>query len=477
MTSLPYEIVVGLEVHTQLKTRTKMFCACANRYGAEPNTLTCAVCTGQPGALPVANRQAFELAMRVGLALNATIARDTKFDRKNYFSPDLPKGYQISQFDKPITADGFLDIPSGKRVGIVRAHLEEDAGKSSHTESGSGSLVDLNRCGVPLLEIVSAPDLRSSAEAIEYLDALKLILRHTGASDCDMEKGSLRCDVNVSIRPPGATTFGQRVEIKNLNSFRSVGRAIEAEALRHHQLQLAGGVVEAETRLWDDAAGATRLMRKKESSQDYRYFPDPDLPPHAISEEWIARVRANMPELPVARAARWKQEHGLSDYDAGVLVEDTEVASYFEATTRLCGDAKAAANWIGADMFGLMNELHCGPEATGITPERLAGLIALQKSGALNVPSARKVFAAMLGNDKKPAELVAELGLGQLSDRGALKDIVKNALAANPKAVDDLKAGKQKAAGAIVGFVMKESKGRANPGLVNELIAEILPTL
>jgi len=477
MSTLPYEIVVGLEVHLQLKTRTKMFCACANQYGAEPNTLTCAVCTGQPGALPVANRLAFELAMRAGIALNATIARQTKFDRKNYFYPDLPKGYQISQFDKPITADGHLDLPSGKRVGIVRAHLEEDAGKSSHAESGSVSLVDLNRCGVPLLEIVSAPDLRSSAEAIEYLDALKLILKHIGASDCDMEKGSLRCDVNVSIRPHGSETFGQRVEIKNLNSFRSVGRAIDAEAERHHQLQRQGGTVEAETRLWDDAHGVTRLMRKKETSQDYRYFPDPDLPPHIISEEWIARVRETMPELPAARVLRWKTEFGLNDYDAGVLVNDLEVAHYFEDTAQRCGDAKAAANWIGADLFGVMNERHCGPSATGITPERLAGLIALQKSGTLNVPSARKVFAAMLESTKSPADLVSELGLGQISDRGAIKDIVAKALVANPKAVEDLKAGKLKAAGAIVGFVMKESKGRANPALVNELIQEILPTL
>ena len=477
MTTLPYEIVVGLEVHTQLKTRTKMFCSCPNRYGAEPNTLTCPVCTGQPGALPVANRQAFTLAMRVGLALNAQIARATKFDRKNYFYPDLPKGYQISQFDQPITADGFLALASGKKIGIVRAHLEEDAGKSSHMESGAGSLVDLNRCGVPLLEIVSAPDLRSSAEAIEYLDSLKLLLRHMEASDCDMEKGSLRCDVNVSIRPHGATEYGQRVEIKNLNSFRSVGRAIEAEAARHHALQLSGGTVEGETRLWDDEKAVTRLMRKKEASQDYRYFPDPDLPPHHISEEWIDDVRSTLPELPVARHARYRRDFGLNEYDATLLVQDKQVAVYFEDCAALSGDAKAAANWIGAELFGWMNETKQSVEASGITPARLAALIKLQKDGTLNVPSARKLFAAMIGNADDPAALVVSLSLGQVNDRGAILEIVRKALLANPKAVEDLRAGKQKAAGAIVGFVMKESQGRANPAMVNELIAELLPTL
>ncbi len=473
MNTTNWETVVGLEVHVQLKTNTKMFCGCANAYGAPPNTLTCPVCTGQPGALPVANRQAFSLAMRFGHAVDATIARSTKFDRKNYFYPDLPKGYQISQSDQPITSGGHIVLESGKAINLVRAHLEEDAGKTFH-ESPGFSEVDLNRCGIPLLEIVSAPDLRSPEEAYEYLTRLKLLLRHLEVSDCDMEKGSLRCDVNVSVRKLGAAQFGTRCELKNLNSFKSVERAIAAEALRHIAVIESGGTIEAETRLWDDEKGETRLMRKKETSQDYRYFPDPDLPRHEIAEAWIDEVRRTMPELPEARRARYKRDFGLSDYDSGVLVQDTRISRYFEEVSAASGDPKAAANWISADLFGLMNVKNEGLLEANIPAGRLAELIGLVKSGSMNVPSARKVLGAMYGNGRDPKELMNELGLGQVSDRDGLIEIVKRALAANPKAAEDMKQGKGKAAGAIVGFVMKESKGRANPAVVNEILAELL---
>jgi aspartyl-tRNA(Asn)/glutamyl-tRNA(Gln) amidotransferase subunit B len=471
-----YETVVGLEVHVQLKTKSKMFCGCENRYGAEPNTLTCPVCTGQPGALPVANIEAFALAMRFGLAVGAEIETRTKFDRKNYFYPDLPKGYQISQYDRPITKGGGIRLSSGKTIGIVRAHLEEDAGKAFH-EGTPYSLVDLNRCGIPLLEIVSEPDLRSPEEAYEYLTELKLLLRHLMVSDCDMEKGSLRCDVNVSVRRRGDPKFGVRAEIKNLNSFKAVERAIAAEALRHVAVLEAKGTIEPETRLWDDTANQTRLMRKKEASQDYRYFPDPDLPPHRIDQAWIDRVKASMPELPKARLARYQEAFGLSAYDAGVLVQDRDVAAYFEEVAGITGDPKAAANWITADLFGLMNARNHAIADTAIPATALAKLIDLVKSDALNVPSGRKVLEAMYGTGESPDVLVSELGLAQVSDKDALVALVRQAIAANPKAVADLKAGKGKAAGAIVGFVMRESKGRANPGVVNGILDEILPTL
>ena len=470
-----YEPVIGLEVHAQLAPATKMFCAGPNPFGEAPNTVTCPVCLGLPGALPVANRQAFVLAIRAGLALDAGISRATKFDRKNYFYPDLPKGYQISQYDRPITHDGRLPLPSGRVIGITRAHLEEDAGKNTHGEGDDvHSLVDLNRCGIPLLEIVSEPDIRSPEEAVSYLMELKRLLRHLRVSDCDMEKGSLRVDVNVSIRRLGEEGFGTRTETKNLNSFKAVERALQHEIVRHEQVLEAGGRIEQETRLWNEDRGETVLMRKKEESQDYRYFPDPDLPPHVIDDAWIAEIRASLPELPWIRERRYQEELGLSAYDAGVLCSDREVCEYFEETASLVGDPKAAVNWITVDLFGLMNDRGHGILETGIPPGRLAALIRLVRAGTVNVPSGRKVLGAMYGTQDDPAGLIEKLGLGQLSDRDAIVALVRKAMEGNPKAVDDLRAGKQKAAGAIVGLVMRETRGRANPALVNEIIAELL---
>jgi aspartyl-tRNA(Asn)/glutamyl-tRNA(Gln) amidotransferase subunit B len=471
-----YEPVIGLEVHAQLRTASKMFCACANRFGAPPNTLTCPVCLGLPGALPVPNRRAIELAIRFALAVGAKVAAVTRFDRKQYFYPDLPKGYQISQFDVPVTYEGRVtfDITGReKTVGIIRAHLEEDAGKGMHEDGGRSTLIDLNRCGIPLLEIVSAPDLRSAEEAYDYLTELKLILKSLEISDCDMEKGSLRCDVNVSVRRKGDPKLGTRVEVKNLNSFRSVERAIRHETARLAALVEAGTRIVPETRLWDDDKGESRLMRTKESAPDYRYFPDPDLPPFAIDAAWIDEVRKAMPELPAQKLARYREVFGLSDYDAKVLITDPDVARYFEECVSLSNDAKASANWITSELFGLMKG---GADVTTVKvrPSHVAELIRLVQSGTLNFRGAREVLAKQYEDPRPAAEIVRELGLVQVSDRSELVAAMKKALDANPKAVADLKAGKQKAAGAIVGFVMRETKGRANPQILNEILEELL---
>jgi aspartyl-tRNA(Asn)/glutamyl-tRNA(Gln) amidotransferase subunit B len=471
-----YESVIGLEVHAQLRTESKIFCGCANRFGAPPNTLTCPVCLGLPGALPVPNRRAVELAIRLGLALGAKVAEITRFDRKQYFYPDLPKGYQISQFDRPVTFDGRLEVSTGgtqKTVGIVRAHLEEDAGKGMHEEGGRSTLIDLNRCGIPLLEIVSAPDLRSAEEAYDYLMELKLILKTLEISDCDMEKGSLRCDVNVSVRKKGDPKLGTRVEIKNLNSFRSVERAIKHEVVRLVGMVEAGTRIIPETRLWDDEKGESRLMRTKESAPDYRYFPDPDLPPFAIDAGWIESVKASMPELPSARLRRYRDDLGLSDYDARVLIADPDVARYFEECVALSKDPKASANWITSELFGLMKG-GADINAVKVRPSHVAELIKLVQSGTLNFRGAREVLARQYETARPAAEIIQELGLVQVSDRDELVQVMKRALEANPKAVADLRAGKQKAAGAIVGFVMRETKGRANPQLLNEILEELL---
>jgi aspartyl-tRNA(Asn)/glutamyl-tRNA(Gln) amidotransferase subunit B len=471
-----WEPVIGLEVHTQLKTASKMFCGCANRFGAPPNTQTCPVCLGLPGALPVPNKAAVEFAIRLGLAIGAKIASVTRFDRKQYFYPDLPKGYQISQFDGPVTYEGSLKLEitgREKTIGIIRAHLEEDAGKGMHEDGGRSTLIDLNRCGIPLLEIVSAPDLRSAEEAYDYLTELKLILKTLDISDCDMEKGSLRCDVNVSVRRVGDPKFGTRVEIKNLNSFRGVERAIRHEVARLVQLTEAGVKIVPETRLWDDEKGESRLMRTKESAPDYRYFPDPDLPPFAIDAKWIESVRASMPELPSQKLKRYQETLGLSLYDARVLITEPDVARYFEEVASLSGDAKAAANWTTSELFGLMKG-GVDISSVKVRPAHLAELIRLIAAGTLNVRSAREVLAKQYENARPASEIIAELGLVQVSDRSELVAIMKRALDANPKAVADLKAGKQKAAGAILGFVMRETKGRANPQVLNEILEELL---
>jgi len=473
-----WEPVIGLEVHVQLGTATKMFCGCRNLFGAPPNALTCPVCLGLPGALPVPNRRAAELAIRFGLAVGGTIAEVTRFDRKQYFYPDLPKGYQISQDKGPIVTGGTVTTSffgDGKTIRLIRAHLEEDAGKGQHEESGGSTLVDLNRCGIPLLEIVSAPDLRSAEDAWAYLNELRLTLRTLDISECDMEKGSLRCDVNVSIRPRGTTPFGDRVELKNLNSFRGVERAIRHEIERQAALLEAGGKVELETRLWDDEKGESRLMRKKESAPDYRYFPDPDLPPFAVGRAWVDRVAAEAPELPLKRLERYTSVYGLSDYDAKVLIRDPSICRYFEETTALCNDPKNAANWITSELFGLMKG-GVSIDDVKVRPTHIAELVALVKDGTLNVRSAREVLAKQYEDPRPAKEWVEKLGLVQVSDRDALVAIVKKGMEMNPKAVADLKAGKEKAAGAIVGYAMKETKGRGNPAILNEILAELLKT-
>ncbi|NRA95668.1 MAG: Asp-tRNA(Asn)/Glu-tRNA(Gln) amidotransferase subunit GatB [Planctomycetes bacterium] len=472
-TSSEYESVIGIEVHVQLHTRSKMFTAAPNTYGESPNTMTDPYTLGLPGTLPVANKEAFTLAIRVGLGLGAEIASYTKFDRKNYFYPDLPKGYQISQLDLPVTANGELPLSSGKVVRVNRAHLEEDAGKAMHS-SDDASLVDLNRAGIPLLEIVSEPDMRSPSEAIEYLERLKLLLRYLDVSDCDMEKGSLRCDVNVSIRPTGSDTLGTRTEIKNLNSFKAVEKAIAFEVHRHANVLAAGNDVVQATMLWDEDKEETRIMRTKEESADYRYFPDPDLPPHHISNSWIEEVRSTLPELPWVREDRLRGMEGITDYDAGVLVQDRAVADFFEDAVATSGDAKATCNWITSELFGVMKERGDDIAGCGIPPSRFGALVRLVKDGVVGSGGGKKVLQAMYGTDKDPATLVGELGVGQISDEGALEAIVRQALEANPATVADIKAGKKKAAGAIVGWVMKETKGSANPGTVNKLILELL---
>jgi len=468
------EPVIGLEVHVQLDTRTKLFSSCPNTYGKPPNTVTDPVVVGLPGVLPVANREAFGLAVRVGLALGAEIAEDTRFDRKQYFYPDLPKGYQISQYERPIVSGGRLVLPSGRTVAVVRAHLEEDAGKGIHEEGGGGTLIDLNRCGIPLLEIVSGPDMRSPGEAVEYLAELKLLLRHLAVSDCDMEKGSLRCDVNVSLRPEGSSRLGVRTEIKNLNSFKAVQKALEHEIARHGRILGEGASLAPDTRLWDEDRGETRLMRTKEESSDYRYLPDPDLPPHRIERSWIEGIRAAMPELPRDRLRRYTEELGLSEYDARVLIQDPGVCGLFDGVVAGGADAKAAANWITGELFAVLKEEGHGVRESAVTSDALGRIIALVSEGRINVAAGRKVLRALHGRGGDPDRIVAELGLAQLEDRDAMVDLVRAAMEANPRAVEDVRAGKGKAAGAIVGFVMRESRGRANPKVVNEILRELL---
>ncbi|MCB9833113.1 MAG: Asp-tRNA(Asn)/Glu-tRNA(Gln) amidotransferase subunit GatB [Planctomycetes bacterium] len=472
-----FDTVIGLETHVQLLTRTKMFCSCPNSYGAPPNTAVCPTCLGLPGALPVANREAFTIAIRAGLAMNCSIATATKFDRKQYFYPDLPKGYQISQFDLPICHDGRLELTlsGGGSVGIQRAHLEEDAGKNSHGDHDSGTLVDLNRCGIPLLEIVTKPDISSPQMAYDYLTELKLLLRHVGVSDCDMEKGSLRVDVNVSLKPKGRKEFGTKIELKNINSFKFVKRAIEFEQQRQLAIYEAGGTIDVEeTRTWDDPAGESRLMRKKEGFADYRYFPDPDLPPFHVGKDWIEQVRDAMPELPAARRRRYMDELGLPDYDAGILIQEPSVARWFDETVALGAEPKQVSNWIGSEIFAVINERHCDIYDLKLSPKILAELIGLTQDGTLNVKSARELFHAIVDTGESPKKKAEAMGLVQVSDQGELEAIIQKAIDANPKAVEDIRAGKGKAAGAIVGFVMRETKGRANPAVINEIMERLL---
>jgi aspartyl-tRNA(Asn)/glutamyl-tRNA(Gln) amidotransferase subunit B len=465
--------VIGLEVHCQLATRTKLFCACAAEFGAPQNTRTCAVCTGAPGALPTTNARALELALRAALALGCTLERESRWERKHYFYCDLPKGYQISQVARPLATGGGIELAAGKRVRLRRIHLEEDAGKAIH-DRGPRTLVDLNRAGVPLIEIVSEPDLASAAEATEYLASLRESLRYAGVSECDMEKGSLRCDVNVSVHRSG-NELGTRVEIKNLNSFKHVGAAIEHEIARQGARLAAGDTLEQETRLWDPERGETRVMRTKEDAQDYRYMPDPDLPPLVVTEAEIQRVRAGLPEAPAARRARWQQALGLSDYDAGVLSASRALADFFEETVRLSGAPKEAANWIANDVAAALSAAGAAsPEELRLTPERLAGMLALLADGSLGRAGAKQLLAAMTTRGGAPDVLLHELGLGEVRDAGQVESWCRAALAAHAKAAADVRAGEEKALGPLVGAVMKASAGRAAPDEVRATLLRLI---
>ncbi|WP_411349078.1 Asp-tRNA(Asn)/Glu-tRNA(Gln) amidotransferase subunit GatB [Paenibacillus sp. WLX2291] len=478
MSTARYETVVGLEVHVELHTKSKIFCGCSTAFGAPPNTHTCPVCLGHPGVLPVLNRQAVDYAMKAAMALNCQVADISKFDRKNYFYPDSPKAYQISQFDQPIGEHGWIDIEVDgvtKRIGVTRLHLEEDAGKLTHTSGGYDSLVDFNRVGTPLIEIVSEPDISSPEEARAYLEKLRAIMQYCDVSDVKMEEGSLRCDANISLRPVGQEKLGTRAELKNMNSFRGVQRGLEYEQLRQAQILDDGELVVQETRRWDEAQGKTISMRGKEESHDYRYFPDPDLVTLHIDQEWKDRVRASIPELPDARQARYASEYGLPAYDAAVVTSSKPLADLFEESLNYTKDAKSAANWIQGELLGYLNAGNLELTDVPLTGQHLGEMIGLIEKGTISNKIAKTVFKDMLQSGKSPQQVVEEKGLTQISDTGAIKSIVEEVIAANPQSVADYQAGKDKAIGFLVGQVMKQSKGKANPGMVNQLLAELLP--
>ncbi|MGG4091792.1 Asp-tRNA(Asn)/Glu-tRNA(Gln) amidotransferase subunit GatB [Paenibacillus lautus] len=477
MSTSKYETVIGLEVHVELHTNSKIFCGCSTAFGAPPNTHTCPICLGHPGVLPVLNRQAVEYAMKAAMALNCTIGDVSKFDRKNYFYPDSPKAYQISQYDQPIGENGWIDIEvdgKTKRIGITRLHLEEDAGKLTHVDGGYASLVDFNRVGTPLVEIVSEPEISTPEEAKAYLEKIRAIMQYCDVSDVKMEEGSLRCDANISLRPWGQEEFGTKAELKNMNSFRGVQRGLEYEQYRQTEILDEGGVIVQETRRWDEAQAKTFSMRGKEQAHDYRYFPDPDLVSVHISEEWKEAIRATIPELPDARKARYASEYGLPDYDAAVITSSKLLADFFEDSLNYTKDAKSISNWIMGDLLGYLNSNNLELSEVKITGQGLGEMIGLIEKGTISSKIAKTVFKEMLESGKLPAQIVEEKGLVQISDEGAIKRIVEQVVANNPQSVEDYKAGKQKAIGFLVGQVMKESKGKANPALANKLLVEVL---
>lgn len=475
--SRQYETVIGLEVHVELATKTKIFCSCSTEFGGAPNTHTCPVCTGMPGSLPVLNRQVVEYALAVGLAVNCEINQYCRFDRKNYFYPDNPQNYQISQLYLPICHDGFVEIETAagkKKVGIHEIHMEEDAGKLIHDEWEDCSLVDYNRSGVPLIEIVSEPDMRSADEVIAYLEKLRLIIQYLGASDCKLQEGSMRADVNLSVREAGALEFGTRTEMKNLNSFKAIARAIEGERKRQIELLEEGKKVVQETRRWDDNKESSRAMRSKEDAKDYRYFPDPDLPPVTISDAWIQEIKDRQPELKTEKMARYQEEYGLSAYDAGIITEAKHMADIFEATVSLCGKPKEAANWLMVEAMRLLKEEAQEPEAIRFSPENLAKLIVLVDNGTINRTVAKEVFEKIFAEDIDPEAYVEENGLKVVNDEGALRAVIREVIAANPQSVTDYHNGKERARGFLVGQTMRAMKGKADPAMVNRVLEELL---
>jgi aspartyl-tRNA(Asn)/glutamyl-tRNA(Gln) amidotransferase subunit B len=472
-----YEVVIGLEVHAQLMTDTKIFCRCSTRFGSEPNTQTCQVCTGMPGVLPVMNRKAIEFAIRTGLAMHCTIAPYSRFARKNYFYPDLPKNYQISQYELPLCEGGFVEIlvdNEVKRIGITRIHMEEDAGKNIHDSRGEYSFVDLNRTGVPLMEIVSEPDLRSPAEAAEYMKKLRAILRYLGVCDGNMEQGSLRCDANVSIRPFGQKEFGTRAELKNINSFRFVEKALEYEIKRQISIVEGGGKIVQETRLWDSAAGVTQSMRSKEEAHDYRYFPEPDLPPIVVDNAWIDRIKAGLPELPDQKRQRFIKAYGLPEYDSEIMTTERSVADWFEDTVKAGGQAKAVSNWIMGDLMRIMNEENKTIDEMPIRPAQLAGMLKLVDDGTISGKIAKTVFEEICSSGKDADEIVKEKGLVQISDTGEIEKAVDDILSKHQAEIERFRAGDEKLLAFFVGQVMKVTKGKANPKVLNELLMKKL---
>jgi aspartyl-tRNA(Asn)/glutamyl-tRNA(Gln) amidotransferase subunit B len=472
-----WETVIGIEVHTQLATDTKIFSGAATRYGAEPNTQACIVDLAMPGALPVLNKKVVEMAIKFGLAIDALVNKTSVFARKNYFYPDLPKGYQISQFDLPIVSGGYLDIQlkngTVKRIGITRAHLEEDAGKSLHEDFNGMSAIDLNRAGTPLLEIVSEPDMRSAEEVLAYLKTLHSLLRYLQISDGNMQEGSFRCDVNISVRQPGQA-FGTRTELKNLNSFKFVEKAIEYEVARQIAVIEQGGVIVQETRAYDSVKNETRSLRSKENAHDYRYFPDPDLLPLVIEPPLLEQVKATLPELPKAKAARFEQAYGLSSYDANVLVSQREVAAYFEAVVSLVKDAKLSANWVMGDLSAFLNKANLDITDSPVTAEALAGLLIRIVDGTISGRMAKEVFEAMWQQEGSADDLIETRGLRQISDSGALLATIQEIIAANPSQLAEYRAGKDRLFGFFVGQVMKATGGKANPDEVNKLLKDLL---
>jgi len=475
---MKYEAVIGLEVHAQMLTDTKIFCGCSTKFGSEPNTQTCPICIGMPGVLPVLNKKAIEFAIKTGLSTDCKISNYSRFARKNYFYPDLPKGYQISQYELPICEKGFIEIVvdgEAKKIGITRIHMEEDAGKNIHESASGGqggnySFVDLNRAGVPLMEIVSEPDIRTPKEAAEYMKELRTILRYLGVCDGNMEQGSLRCDANVSIRPVGQKGYGIRAEVKNINSFKFVEKALEYEIKRQIKVIEEGGKVIQETRLWDSNKGVTESMRGKEEAHDYRYFPEPDLVPMMVEQKWINEIKATLPELPDAKRGRFVSEYNLPEYDADILTSEKSVADWFEEAVKAGGQPKAVSNWMMGDLMRLLNEENKTIKECSLDPARLADMLKLIDIGTISGKIAKTIFDEMYKTGKNAETIVKEKGLVQISDESAIEKTVDEVIAKNPKEVGRFKAGEEKLLGFFVGQIMKATKGKANPQIVNELL-------